>query len=162
MIRDKLYENKQILFLYFFLLERVGTLVSKLIHPFHQNIDKSNSTTWAMRVDKNLPRAIRCRRILLEPVHSKKTLTLKMKVKVMEYNIHNGHVRWQKSASVKVIHFCQLLPFSRYSHFKIPNIQMQVKVMMYSSRSGIIRLQIPDFLSDGNSNVCYISQFLRY
>ena len=31
----------------------------------------------------------------------KKYLTLKMKVKVTEYNIHNGPIRWQMSTSIK-------------------------------------------------------------
>ena len=30
-------------------------------------------------------------------------------------------------------------------------------VMMYSIRTGVIRWQIPDFLSDGNNNVCSVS-----
>ena len=40
-------------------------------------------------------------------MHNKKCLTLKMKVKVTEYNIHNSAIQWRISTSVKVI--CRIL-----------------------------------------------------
>ena len=36
---------------------------------------------------------------------------------------------------------------------------MYDKIMMDSIRSGTIRLQVPDFLSDDNSNVCIFQAF---
>ena len=54
-----------------------------------------------------------------------KSLTLKIYVKLMEYNIHNCPIRWQISTSIKEIqeHFLQLSPFSRYTHFKILDLE---------------------------------------
>ena len=58
------------------------------------------------------------------------------------YNFRNCLIRWQISASIKVIpeHF------SAYLRFKIP----EVKVGMYNIHIGAIRRQIANFLSDGN------------
>ena len=33
-------------------------------------------------------------------------------------------------------------------------------VMVYTIRSGVIQLEIPDFISDGNSIVCIFQRFL--
>ena len=84
-----------------------------------------------------------------------------MKVKVTEYNIRNGPLRWQISTSIKVIieHFSlALIVFVRdirISKFAI--LKVNVKVKTYTIRSGVSRWQIPDFLSDGSRNVCIYS-----
>ena len=54
-----------------------------------------------------------------------KSLTLKMQVKIMEYNTRKGLILWHMPTSIKVtlMHFRQLLLFSRYSQFKIHGIE---------------------------------------
>ena len=50
-----------------------------------------------------------------------------------------------------------LVSSHRFRDINISNfvtLKMKVKVMMDSIRSSTIRLQISDFLSDSNSNVC--------
>ena len=83
-----------------------------------------------------------------------------MKAKVIEYNIPNGPIQRKISTSIKVIcqHFLLALSANlRYLHLqKFVTLTMQVKVMMYNIHSGAIRWQIPDFISDGNSNVQHI------
>ena len=44
---------------------------------------------------------------------------------------------------------------------KLMTLEMQVKIMTYNIRSGAIRWQMHDFLSDGNRNVCSISYRIR-
>ena len=53
-----------------------------------------------------------------------KSLTLKIKVKIMKYNIRMVH-RWQISTSIKVVlkHFSLTAPFSRCSHFKLYDLE---------------------------------------
>ena len=86
-----------------------------------------------------------------------------MKVKVTEYNNRNGPIRWQISTPIKVIldhFFRQLSLFSGYSHFQFRDLEnvgqsRDVKYLQWR-----IRWQIPDFLSDGNSNVCICRSIL--
>ena len=56
-------------------------------------------------------------------MHARKRLTLKMKV--TEYNIHNGPIRWQISTPSKVIldNFRRLSAFCRYPQFKIRDLE---------------------------------------
>ena len=49
--------------------------------------------------------------------------------------------------------------FHRYSHFKICDREIVIKIMTYNIRSGAIRWQTPDFLSVGNGNVCIFPAF---
>ena len=48
-----------------------------------------------------------------------------VKVKVTEYNLRNGPIRWQVSTSIKIIleHFSLALTSTRYSHFKVHNLE---------------------------------------
>ena len=71
---------------------------------------------------------IRCLRIFYSQYNqcvTWKYLTLKMKVKVMEYNIRNGKIRWKISTSIKVIraYFRHLSASSSYSYFKIRDLE---------------------------------------
>ena len=59
----------------------------------------------AVRVEANLPGTSAVTAQFLSQMHNKKCLTLKMKVKVMEHNIHNGAIRWQISKSAKDRYF---------------------------------------------------------
>ena len=54
--------------------------------------------------------------------------------------------------------FGYLSPFSRYSYLKFRDLENVGHVMMDSIRSGTIRLQIPDFLSD----VIVMFEFLEH
>ena len=57
-----------------------------------------------------------------------------MKVKVTEYSIHHDAIRWRISALQKshLRIFRSLSPFSRYSHFRIPDVEDIVNVMIHS------------------------------
>ena len=90
-----------------------------------------------------------------------KSLTLKMWINVTEY-IRNVLIPCQISTYIKVIrmHFRQLSQFSRYLHFKIRFLENVCQGHDDNIRSGAIRWQIPDFISDGNSIVCYFSYHL--
>ena len=68
---------------------------------------------------------IRCLRIVYYKYVTRKCFTLKINVKVTEYNIRHGAIRWRISISINVTHdhFRQLSPFSRYSHSNIRNLE---------------------------------------
>ena len=63
-------------------------------------------------------RDVRCLRIF--KCITRKYLTLQMKVKVTQYNIHNDPIRWQISTSIKVIleHFSLALTVFEIFIFK--------------------------------------------
>ena len=89
---------------------------------------------------------------------------LEIQVKVTEYNIRNGSIRWQVSTTIKsyLSIFRQLSPFSRFITFsKIMTLQIQVMVM--TTFAATFDGKIPDYLSKSNSNVCSVShRFTRY
>ena len=67
-----------------------------------------------------------------------------------------------KYQPVQKLYLSFLVSSHRFRDIHILNfvtLKMQDKIMMDSIRSGTIRLQIPDFLSDGNSNVCIFRAF---
>ena len=51
-----------------------------------------------------------------------KCLTLKMKVKVTEYNIHNGVIRWQISTSIKVIRRIFAISLTNFRDTNVSNL----------------------------------------
>ena len=59
----------------------------------YNKYNKSNSTTGAVRMEANLRRTSAACAIYSKCITGK-YLSLKMKVKVMEYNIRNGLIRW--------------------------------------------------------------------
>ena len=84
-----------------------------------------------------------------------------MKVKVTEYNVYHGAVRWRISTSIKLIPKHFKLDFTVFQISIFVTLKMKVMVMIYNTRSGAIRWKISDFLSDGNSNICLISHYFR-
>ena len=64
-----------------------------------------------------------------------------MEVKITEYNIRNGSVRWQISNSIKVIleQFLLVINVSEYALSKFVTLKMYIKDIIYNIRSGGIR-----------------------
>ena len=124
-----------------------------LIWQLIQN--KSNSTAGAVQVEANLP-GIRCLYIFFSKCMTRKCFTLKIKVMVTEYNIHNVPILWQMSTSIKLAleHL-----FSRYSHLKIRDLENVGQGDDIQTCSGAIRWYMPNFLSDGNCNICIFRAF---
>ena len=116
----------------------------------------SNSTAGTVRVEANLPKTSVACAIFYSKCITRTCLTLKIKIKVTEYNIYNSPIRWKISTSIKVILiiFASSRRFQNIHISKLVTLKMYVKVMMYNIRSRAIRWQIPYLLSDVNSNVC--------
>ena len=76
----------------------------------HQQKIKSNSSAGAVRVEANLPGT---------------TLTLKVKVKVTDYNVHSGAIRWRISTSVKDVRgiFATVLTVSEILTFQMCDLE---------------------------------------
>ena len=68
---------------------------------------------------------MRCMCIFYNKCISIICFTLKILVKVMQYNIHNGITRWEISTPIIVVFelFCWLSPFSRFSYLKIDYLE---------------------------------------
>ena len=83
-------------------------------------------------------------------MHNKKMLTLHMKVKVNEYNVHNVALRWQILFSVKII--WSLFPIA-LTVLETLTLQMDGKLRNVSEdqvkyiRSGVNRYEIPTFVN---------------
>ena len=79
------------------------------------------------------------------PLHSlycrcitRKCMTFKMKVNVIEHNIRNDAIRWQISKSLNEIrpkYFYHLSPFLRHSYFKYSTLKIEVNVVEYNTRN---------------------------
>ena len=91
-----------------------------------------------------------------------KFLTLKIKIKVTEYTICNGPIRWQISTSMKAIleHLSLALTVFEIFTFKNSWSWGNINVIMYNICSGTIGWKIPNFLSDCNSNACIFQPIL--
>ena len=93
--------------------------------------------------------------------------TLKIQVRVTMRNIRNGTIRWLVSTSIKVVfeYFSYaLIVFQILNNMLFRNVvtlKIQINIIVFNSRNGAIRWQIPDSVSNGNSNVCSISHHLR-
>ena len=85
--------------------------------------------------------------------------TLKIEIKVVEYNIRNGSNRWLISTSIKIITEQFSLAFTVLEKFVTLN--MLIKVSMYNICNDAMPWQMHDFLSDGNNNFYSISHHLR-
>ena len=112
--------------------------------------NKNNFLAGAVRVEPNLPGTSAACPFFYSQCITRKCQTLKMKVKVVEYNISDGSILWQISTSIKKSRLSILRQFSSFSrniHFKIVTVKMQVKVMTYNIRSDVMQWQISDFLS---------------
>ena len=86
---------------------------------------------------------------------------LKIEVKVTEYNIHSGSIRWQISTSIK----SYLRIFASNHHFRLTfeilwTWKCRSRSRCTTFHNDAIRWQIHDFVSEGNSNVSSISHRL--
>ena len=76
----------------------------------------------AVRVEANLRGTFdACAILVYSKCVARKCLTLKMKIKVTEYTIRNDSISF--SLKVTLEHFRYLSPFSKYSHFKIRDLE---------------------------------------
>ena len=82
-----------------------------------------------MQVEASLPgtsTVIAQSLLQMNMMNNMKSVTLKIKVKVMEHNIHNGVMLWQISKYIKVVkHFCAGFHHFRdfsISHFHVENV----------------------------------------
>ena len=74
-----------------------------IVVQFKSVDNKSNATAGVLWVEANQPWTSTACTFFNSQCITRKCLTLKMKVKVTEYNIRNGSIRWQISFSIKVI-----------------------------------------------------------
>ena len=89
-----------------------------------QKENRSNFTAGAVTVEANLPGTfVSCE--FLYTFIRKTGFTFKMKIRITEYYIRKGPIRWQILTSIKVIpeHFSLALTGFEISRFKIRDIE---------------------------------------
>ena len=84
---------------------------------------------------------------------------IKIQIKVTIYHNGYGAIQWPVSTSVKIV--LANFKFSRYCIFiycqKFCDVENVEEDHRLQHSPGAVRWQMSDLLSDGNSNVCYIS-----
>ena len=99
-----------------------------------KQINKSNSTVGAVRVKANLSWTFTVCTIFFSICITRKCLTLKEEIKVMEYNIDKGAIRWRicKSRSVKITtHFVIVLTITKsypFGHMYVKSLILKTKL----------------------------------